>query len=185
VKERELREAEARARQQTQITEAELSIQVQANQGKAEYARAQQQAAQIQALADAEGKKVRLLADAEAARIQVVGQAEADRAARVGVAQAIAAEEQVRAYGGPRYQVAQAVLSRFAEAIEKSKVDIVPRVVVGGGGAEGSRTGNVLEALFALFLASQADGDGTGGPASPEVEAMKRKVRSAVFERTA
>lgn len=47
VKERELREAEARAKQQTQITESELSITVQQNQGKADFARAQQQAAQI------------------------------------------------------------------------------------------------------------------------------------------
>ncbi|MGZ6988869.1 MAG: SPFH domain-containing protein, partial [Thermoanaerobaculia bacterium] len=87
VKERELREAEARAKQQSLLTESEVSITVQGNQGRAEYQRSLQQAAQIQALADAEGKKVRLLADAEAARIQAVGQAEADRAARVGVAQ--------------------------------------------------------------------------------------------------
>ena len=185
VKERELREAEARAKQQSLLTESEVSIAVQSNQGKAEYQRSLQQAAQIQALADAEGKKVRLLAEAEAARIQAVGQAEADRAAKVGVAQAVAAEEQVRAYGGPRYQVAQAVLSRFAEAIEKSKVDIVPRVVVGGGGEDGSRTGNVLEALLALFVANQADGGGSGAPARPEVEAMKERVRSAVFGKTA
>jgi uncharacterized membrane protein YqiK len=181
VKERELREAEARAKQQAVLTESEVSITVQSNQGKAEYQRSLQQAAQIQALADAEGKKVRILADADAARIQAVGGAEADRAARIGVAQAVAAEEQVRAYGGPRYQVAQAVLSRFAEAIEKSKVDIVPRVMVGGGGADGSHTGNVLEALFSLFVANQVDGDGASAAARPEVEAMKENVRKSVF----
>ena len=37
--ERELREAEARAKQQTAITESELSIQVQANAGRANLAR--------------------------------------------------------------------------------------------------------------------------------------------------
>ncbi|MEZ4410698.1 MAG: GNAT family N-acetyltransferase [Polyangiales bacterium] len=42
-----------------------------------------------------------------AAQIRALAEAEADRAARVGVAQAIAVEEQVRAYGGPRYQVAE------------------------------------------------------------------------------
>src|SRR5262249_31156379 len=51
VKERELREAEARARQQQLLTESELSITVQSNQGKAEYQRSVQQAAQIRALA--------------------------------------------------------------------------------------------------------------------------------------
>ena len=79
-KERELREAQARAEQQRNITESELSITVQSNQGKAEYQRAVQQAAQIKTLA----------------------QAEAERIARTGIAQAIATEEQVAAYGGPR-----------------------------------------------------------------------------------
>src|SRR6476659_4436834 len=51
VKERELREAESRAKQQASITESEISISVQTNQGKADYARAQQQASQIQTLA--------------------------------------------------------------------------------------------------------------------------------------
>jgi uncharacterized membrane protein YqiK len=55
-KERELREAQARAEQQTQITQSELSITVQSNQGKAEYQRALQQAAQIRALAQAEAE---------------------------------------------------------------------------------------------------------------------------------
>jgi uncharacterized membrane protein YqiK len=39
VKERELREAQARAEMQKHITESELSITVQSNQGKAEYQR--------------------------------------------------------------------------------------------------------------------------------------------------
>ena len=84
-KDRELKEAQARAEQQTKITKSELSITVQSNQGKAEYQRALQQAAQIRALA----------------------QADAERIARTGIAQAIATEEQVAAYGGPQYQVTQ------------------------------------------------------------------------------
>ena len=117
TKERELREAEARAEQQRNITESELSITVQSNQGKAEYQRALQQAAQIKALAQAEAEKV----------------------ARVGIAQALATEEQVRAYGGPQFQVTQQVMNRFAEAIQQSGVDVVPRVVVGGGGRRAAR----------------------------------------------
>ena len=93
----------------------------------------------------------------------------------------MAIEEQVRAYGGPRFQLTQQVMNRFAEAIEKSQVDVVPRVMVGGGGADGSRTGNVLETLFALFVANQADGGGGSAAARPEVEAMKENVRKAVF----
>ena len=39
---------------------------------------------------------------------------------------------QVRAYGGPQLQLTQKVLTRFSEAVEKSGVDVVPRIVVGG-----------------------------------------------------
>ena len=89
---------------QTNITESELSINIQTNQGKAEYQRAVQQAAQIRTLAEAE----------------------AERIARTGIAQALATEEQVRAYGGPQFQVTQQVLNRFAEAIQAARVDVVP-----------------------------------------------------------
>ena len=95
--ERQLREAEARARQQQLLTEFELSITVQSNQGKGEYQRSVQQASQIKALAQAEADKLRTLAEAEAARVRLMGEAEADKAARVGLAQASAVEEQVRA----------------------------------------------------------------------------------------
>src|SRR4029450_13716619 len=49
VKERELREAEARARQQQMLTESEISIAIQSNQGKAAYQRSLQEAEQIRA----------------------------------------------------------------------------------------------------------------------------------------
>jgi hypothetical protein len=100
VKERELLEAESRAEQQANITESEISIAVQTNQGKADFARAQQQAAQIQTLAQAEAEKVRILGEGEAKRIQALATAQAEQTARVGIAQAMAIEEQVRAYGG-------------------------------------------------------------------------------------
>src|SRR5258705_4949690 len=131
VQERELREAEARAQQQTQITESELSIQVQSNNGKADLARAQPEASKIQTLATAEAEKIRLTGEGEAARVKAIAGADAERAARVGIAQAMAIEEQVRAYGGPRLQLTQQVMNRFAEAIQQSGVDVVPRVVVG------------------------------------------------------
>lgn len=164
VKERELREAESRAFQQTKITESELSITVQGNEGKAQYQRALQQAAQIRALAEAEGEK----------------------AARIGIGQAIAIEEQVRAYGGPQYQVTQHVLNRFAEAIQASGVDVVPRVVIGGsGGANGAQAGgsNLMEGLLAMLLSERMGVDVIGGndaPRSTEVEALRNQIRQSL-----
>jgi uncharacterized membrane protein YqiK len=158
VKERVLREAEARARAQQALTESEVSITVQSNAGKAEYQRSVQQASQIRALAEAE----------------------AERAARVGIATAIAIEEQVRAYGGPQFQVTQQVMNRFAEAIEAAKVDVVPRIVVGGGSA-GGNSGSVMEALLTMLLSEKAGlATAATAPASPETEATKRQIRESL-----
>jgi uncharacterized membrane protein YqiK len=186
VKERELREAEARARQQQSITESELSITVQSNQGKAEYQRSLQHAAQIQALAEAEGRKVRIMADAEAGKIKAVGEAEADRAARIGVAQAIAIDEQVRAYGGPQFQLTQQVMNRFAEAIQESRVDVVPRIMMSGNGdSNGGMGGGLMEGLLAMLLSEKMGeslerGSHTAAPRDPETEAFRNQVRQSL-----
>ncbi|GLH72143.1 hypothetical protein GETHLI_06450 [Geothrix limicola] len=177
VKERELREAEARAKQQTLLTESAIGIEVQSNQGKADYAKAQQQAAQIQTLAGAEAEKVRLMGEGEAKRIKVMAEAQAEQAARVGIAQAMAIEEQVRAYGGPQFQLVQQVMSRFAEAIEKSQVDVVPKIHMGGGDKGG---GSLIESLLGLLLsekAGQLAGVTTATAANPEAEAFKAALR--------
>jgi uncharacterized membrane protein YqiK len=164
VKERELREAESRARQQQALTESEISITVQGNQGKADYQRALQQAATIRALAEAE----------------------AEKAARVGIAEAIAIEEKVRAYGGPQFQVTQQVMNRFAEAIEVAKVDVVPQIVVGGNNGNGAMGGNnLMEGLLAMLLSERmsaqvsASGNGT---ARPEAEALRNQIRQSLME---
>ena len=161
VKERELKEAQSRAQMQTKLTEAELNINIQTDQGKAEYQRSLQQAQQIRALAEAEAEKI----------------------SRIGIAQALATEEQVRAYGGPQFQVTQQVLTRFAEAIQTSGVDVVPRVVVSGGNnAEGgsSTSSNVMEGLLTMLLSERfgvmAD-ESAKAPRSPEADALREQIR--------
>jgi uncharacterized membrane protein YqiK len=151
VKERELKEAQARAAQQTAMTQSELGIVIQGNEGRASYERAVQEANQIRTLAEAEAEKI----------------------ARIGIAQALAAEEQVRAYGGPRYQVTQQVLTRFAEAIEKSGIEVVPRVMVGAGG------GNAMDALLAKLL-DMPDTSAIATARSPEVEALRASIREGL-----
>jgi uncharacterized membrane protein YqiK len=179
VKERELREAESHARQQTMLTESEISIAVQSNQGKADYARAQQQASQIQTLAQAEAEKIRILAEGEAKRIRLLAESEADRAARVGVAEALAIEEQVRAYGGPQYQLVQEVMNRFAEAIEKSQVDVVPKIQMGG--SQGSSS--LIESLLTLLMTQKVGetmGVATPVAMSPQAESMRAELRKGM-----
>jgi uncharacterized membrane protein YqiK len=167
AKERELREAQARTDQQRNITESELNITVQSNQGKAEYQRALQQAAQIRTLA----------------------QADSERIARTGIAQAIATEEQVNAYGGPKYQVTQQVMNRFAEAVQQSRVDVVPRIVISGNGGEEGSTGtssSVMEGLLTLLLSDKLGLETTG--ANPKVqsedaERLRAEIRKSLSEK--
>ena len=159
VKERELKEAQSRAQMQTRLTEAELNINIQSDQGKAEYQRSLQQAQQIRALAEAEAEKI----------------------ARIGIAQALATEEQVRAYGGPQFQVTQQVLNRFSEAIQSSGVDVVPRVVVSGNNGEnGSTTSNVMEGLLTMLLSdrfSAMANEASKTQRSPEADALREQIR--------
>lgn len=162
-KERELREAQARADQQRNITESELSITVQGNQGKAEYARALQQAAQIRALAEAEAEKT----------------------ARVGIGQAIAIEEQVAAYGGPQYQVTQQVMNRFAEAVQQSRVDVVPRIVIGGGAGGSTTSSGVMEGLLTLLLSDKLGMDVSNtrqAEPNPQADQLRAQIRESLKE---
>ncbi len=175
VKERELREAEAKAKQQTLLTESEIAINVQSNAGKADYARAQQQAAQIQTLASAEAEKLRLMGEGEAKRIKSLAEAEAEKAARVGIAQAMAIEEQVRAYGGPQFQLVQQVMNRFAEAIQSSQVDVVPKINMAGSGGGG----NLIESLLGVLLSDKVGeivGVAPATPRDPAAVALKEEM---------
>jgi uncharacterized membrane protein YqiK len=157
VQERELREAQSRAQMQTKMTEAELNINIQSDQGKAEYQRSIQQAAQIRALAEAEAEKI----------------------ARIGIAQALATEEQVRAYGGPQFQVTQQVMQRFADAIQQGGMDVVPRILIKGSGDGG--TGSIIEALMAMLLSDKLGSSvADQGERSPEIEALRKQIRESM-----
>jgi uncharacterized membrane protein YqiK len=156
-KERELREAEAKARAQQALTESDISITIQSNAGKADYQRSVQQAAQIRTIAEAEADKTKLLAGGEAQRIKALAEAEAEKAARVGIAQALAIEEQVRASGGPQLLLTRHVMERFSEAVEAAKIDVVPKVMISGAGGAGGNQGSVFEALLALVLSDKVN----------------------------
>ena len=73
-------------------------------------------------MAEAEAMQMRTLGESDAARVRMMGEAQADKVARVRIAEAVAIEEQVRAYGGPRYQVTQNVMKNFTDAIATAKV---------------------------------------------------------------
>ncbi len=125
---------------------------------------------------------VKLLAAGDAARVRLVGEADAERVARVGVAQALAIDEQTRAYGGPQLQLAQQVLTRFAEAVEHGRIDIVPRVVLGGGNAAGGQT-NAFEALMGMLLSDRMrPSEGGSEPRDPRMDELAQRVRGELMD---
>jgi uncharacterized membrane protein YqiK len=156
--EKELREAQARALQQTAITESELSITVQENQGKAALKRATQDAEQTRTIARAESDRVRIVGEGEAAKVIALAGAEAERITRTGLATAETIEKQAAASGGAHYQLTRQVIERLADALEKSGVDIVPRVQINTGGGAGGEGGGSLQALIGMLLSEKGMG---------------------------
>lgn len=154
-KEKELREAEAIAKQQTSLTESDINIRIQENQGKAELMKAKQDAEKIQKLSEADAYKVKKESEAEAFKIRVIAQSEAEKEARVGISRAIAAKEQVNAYGGPQYKVVSDVMASFANAIKEGKVDIVPKTLVNSANGEGGVGVNAFESMLMLLLSEK------------------------------
>ena len=152
-----LREAEARAKQQTAITESELSITVKENEGKAALRRATQEAEQTRTLAKAEADRVRFMGEGEAAKMIALASAEAERITKTGMATAETIARQVEASGGARIQLTRQVIERLADALEKSGVDIVPRISIQTSGGEGGNPmgGGSVQALLGMLLSEK------------------------------
>jgi len=142
-KERELRQAEAIAAAQGDLTRSSVEIRIAENKGSAQLAVRQR---------DADG--VRVTAAANAERIRVEGVAEADRIAAVGEAQARSVKAQVNAFGGPEFQLKKELAQILESAIRDSKNPLVPQVVIG---QQDGRGGNAVDALLGMLLSSKTD----------------------------
>jgi uncharacterized membrane protein YqiK len=137
IKERELNEAISKAEQQKHLTQSEINIMIQDNAGKAEYQKSLH----------------------EAEKIKAIGIAEADREAKLGIGKAVAIQEQVKAYGGPKYQVLQDIVGKYTKAIEAGQIQIVPNTLVSMGQGDKGNNINPLEAFITLLLSKELDSD--------------------------
>ncbi len=164
VQERTLREKEAMALQQANITASSLAITLRENEGKAKLAQTHQEAEAVQVAAKASAERVRLEGQGDADRIRFIGLADAEKIRATGLAQAEATEKQVAAYGGPQYQLNSQVLLRFAEAVEKGQLPLVPHVLVSGG--DGKTGANGLVEMLLTMLVAEKTGDKKQPPAA-------------------
>ncbi|GFZ34155.1 hypothetical protein CSC2_46810 [Clostridium zeae] len=155
-------------------------------QAEAEAYRLKQQAEanayQVKQQADAESFRLRQTGDAEAFKIKTVGQADADREARVGISKAIAAKEQVNAFGGAQYKVVQEIMNNFADAIKTSKIDIVPKTLITSGSNDGENgLHNAFENLVMLLLSDKLTSQASNvTELSEEAEILKKEILNNV-----
>lgn len=87
-KERELKEAEAVAEQQTILTQSSINVSIQENQGRAELQRAAQDAERVRTLAKADADRVKALADGDATKVKLMAEADARKIEMVAAADA-------------------------------------------------------------------------------------------------
>lgn len=171
-KEKELKEVQAKAEQQTELTRSEVDIEIQKNRGKAELEKSKQDAEKKKALTDANAYEINTLSDAKAKEI-----------AKLGISEAISAKEQVNAYGGPQYHVMQNVLMKFADAIKDGHVKIVPdnMVTLGNSNSEGNGSTNILESLCGILLSEKLGIDFKSIDAQDE-NPFARKIKEDIYK---
>ena len=79
-------------------------------------------------------------------------------------------------------------MNRFAEAVQQSRVDVVPRVVVSGGGGEGGGASgsSIMEGLLTLLLSDKLNlevNSSSTRERSPEVERLRNEIRQSMSDK--
>ncbi|MHC4248743.1 MAG: SPFH domain-containing protein [Planctomycetota bacterium] len=143
---KDLKDAQAAAEKQAQLTQTKIEIEISGNSGEAELAKAQRLAKRDVARAEGESRAKELL-----------GKGEASRIAQTGLSEAAVFLKKISAYGDPRLFA----LSGVARELAQSQQPLVPeRLLAMGGGAEGGDGRDVSAGLFgrliALLLADKA-----------------------------
>jgi regulator of protease activity HflC (stomatin/prohibitin superfamily) len=165
----EVEKARGTADMQGQLATSQVSIEINSNTADARAAAARGEAAYTETTARADATKIEVLGLAEAAKIQAVGSAEAIRVRAIGLSEAKATEALglARAAGfeaqktalGPAATAIVAAINAIAEG----HVDVVPDVLVTGGGGSVEGLAAALIHRFAMPEAvavgpSRADG---------------------------
>ena len=166
---RALKEAEAIAAKQPELTASHVAIQIAENAANAELAKARRQAEQVIVKADAALEESRrhaeqmvVTAKAEAEQRTLAGRGEASRTMQVGLSEAAVQMKKVASFGDPRLYA----LSIVAEHLSKSQQPLVPAQVFtagGGSGGNGGDTAGVLNTLLSLLVAEKSGFQLTAG----------------------
>ncbi len=196
-KQRALKEAEAIAAKQPELTASHVAIQIAENAANAELAKARRQAEQVIVKADAALEESRrhaeqtiVTARAEAEQRQLAGRGEASRTMQVGLSEAAVQMRKIASFGDPRLFA----LSLVAEHLSKSVQPLVPERVftTGGGNSTSGETSGLLNTLLSMLVAEKsgfklasADNDGEMADLKAMVDAASREMVESVQKQVA
>jgi uncharacterized membrane protein YqiK len=177
-KQRTLKEAEANAAMQTQLTNSLVQVRIAENQGEADLARARKQAEQLVVTAQAEAQQ-RVLA----------GRGEGSRTLQVGLSEAAVLLRKISSFGDPRLYA----LSLVAEHLSHSSQPLVPeRVFMAGANGEaanGAPSQGLLGLLISLMVAEksgfQPSEDAGLGSLKEFADRMTREAMQSMQQATA
>lgn len=147
IKERSLREAQARNQIQAELTKSEINVKIKTNEGDAAIAAATKEAQVININADAERKRQIAVGEGQAAATEAVGKAEAS---------AIRAKAEALTGEGARMQLINDLGKQFADALREGQIAIVPKITLG---TEGGNALSTLAQLANAFMAEKLDAD--------------------------
>ncbi len=188
---RALKEAEAIAAKQPELTASHVAIQIAENQANAELAKARRQAEQAIVKADAaleeskrKAEQTVVTAKAEAEQRQLAGKGEASRTMQVGLSEAAVQMRKIASFGDPRLFA----LALVAEHLSKSSQPLVPeRVFTTGGTGDGKDgTSGLLNTLLGMLVAEKSGfkladaGDGEMADLKAMVESASREMVESV-----
>lgn len=184
TKRRELKEAEATAEKQTELTQARIDVEVTANRSQAQLVEAERLAKRDVARAQGEARSKELIAQGEARAAELLGRGEAVRIGQTGMAEASVFLQKIRAYGDPRLFALAGLVERLAE----SRQPLVPEKVLSvGGEAQGDGAGaatGVIGQLLTLVL-SEAAGFTLEGQGLEELDRFREKLLGSTGDTTA
>lgn len=162
---RTLKEAEAIAAKQPELTASHIAIQIAHNQGDADLARAKKKAEQEIVMADTELEKSKrkaqqtiVTAKADAEQRDLAGKGEGAMAMQVGNSEASVLTKKIASFGDPRLYA----LSLVAEHLSKSQQPLVPQsmIITGGGAGDNNQAGaGLLGTLISLLVAEKSGFD--------------------------
>ena len=178
----EVERARGTADMQGQLANSQVSIEINRNTAEARAEQARGEAAYVETTARAEATRVEVMGAADASRIQNIGHAEASKVQAVGAAEAsrteavgLAEAKAAEALGLARaegFEAQKAALGAAAtaivaaiNAIAEGKIDVVPDVLVSGGGTS-------LDGLAATLIKRLSD----GAPALPAAAVVEEVV---------